>query len=226
MSDEKFYCKRDGAKCRTFCGQDKCAANPHPLTKYDGYINTPSGKISIEHPDPKDINYLDICCGLANNCHFGGLVHPDKYFSIASHSLLVAQLANDDGIQDPEILLVCLLHDASEAYLGDMKKPMKVLDGFEKYRQMEHEMNLAVFDAFNLRIDFLPVIKKYDQLAQQMEYETFYHIKNTITQFDAPLDAYHHFLNCFLYLKHCRTNKYPASFSNPLIKYQKGGSNG
>lgn len=188
---------------------------PHPLTKLDGCINTPSGKISLISPDPKDINIVDISCGLANNCHFGGLVHPNMYFSIASHSLLVVQLAAEKNT-NPMFLMTCLLHDAAEAYLGDVKKPMKVLDGMETYRRMEREFTLCICDAFDLEI-LQHEVKPFDRKAQEIEYATFYKGAELIQRFDSPVESHRRFLQTFYYLQYQCSKILPVIFTEQLI---------
>ena len=61
----------------------------------------------------------DIAHGLAFQCRFNG--QTCDFYSVAQHSLIVADLVPESH------RLAALLHDAAEAYLGDMVKPLKVL---------------------------------------------------------------------------------------------------
>lgn len=81
-------------------------------------LETYSGKyIDFLDPQPEDIELVDIANGLANTCRFGGQVY--RFYSVAEHSIRVAE-------QLPEHLrLAGLLHDAHEAYTGDIIAPMK-----------------------------------------------------------------------------------------------------
>lgn len=65
------------------------------------------------------IDIEDIAHGLAYQCRFNGQTR--AFYSVAQHSLLVADLL------EPELKLAGLLHDAAEAYLGDMVKPLKLV---------------------------------------------------------------------------------------------------
>ena len=61
----------------------------------------------------------DIAHGLAYQCRFNG--QTKTFYSVAQHCLMVADLVSD------ELRAAALLHDAAEAYLGDMVKPLKAL---------------------------------------------------------------------------------------------------
>lgn len=81
-------------------------------------IQTHSGKfVNLLHPDPYALGINDIAHALAHICRFGG--HVKNYYSVAQHSLIVAlNVPAEDA-------LVGLMHDAAEAYCGDMVGPLK-----------------------------------------------------------------------------------------------------
>lgn len=76
-------------------------------------------------PDPSMISIKDIAISLANQCRFNG--HTKRFYSVAEHSLYVSRVL-------PRDLAFCgLMHDAAEAYVGDMTSPMKsILCSFEE----------------------------------------------------------------------------------------------
>lgn len=94
------------------------------------------------HSDEVDIR--DIAHALSNECRFAG--HCKAFYSVAQHSVLVAHYL-------PERLKKHgLLHDASEAYLKDMPRPIKHHPGMAFYRQAEARAMEAIWAAFSLPI--------------------------------------------------------------------------
>lgn len=81
-------------------------------------ILTHTGKLfDLSEPDAELIDPRDIAHALANICRFNG--HTHAFYSVAQHSCIVADLVPD------EHKLAALLHDATEAYIGDMVRPLK-----------------------------------------------------------------------------------------------------
>ncbi len=72
---------------------------------------------------PADVNIKDIAHSLANICRFNG--HVPRFYSVAQHSVYVARYLTEVMGQTPAVGLWGLLHDAAEAYLGDVCSPIK-----------------------------------------------------------------------------------------------------
>jgi uncharacterized protein len=68
-------------------------------------------------PQPADIEPLDIAHALSLLCRYGG--HVNRFYSVAEHCVLMSEAVA------PEHALWALLHDATEAYMGDMVRPLK-----------------------------------------------------------------------------------------------------
>ena len=131
------------------------------------WLRTYTGKV-IDPTDPKedDIELKDIAWALSNQCRYGG--HCSTFYNVATHCLFVTQLAHIDGIRDPELLLRCLLHDASEAYINDIPTPFKNL--LPQYRDLEDKIMQVILEKFKIydesRHNFLTnLVKKYDKQA-------------------------------------------------------------
>jgi len=139
----------------------------HPVHQCnDGLFNAASGKkISLDKPTREMIDIEDIAAGLSKICRFGGQLAGDLFYSVAQHSVLVAAMA------PPELKREALLHDATEAYLGDVIKPLKNKLG-EEYRIMEHKFNRAIDLHFGTRLDDGEIylqIKHFDHKALELE---------------------------------------------------------
>lgn len=68
------------------------------------------------------IDIEDIAASLSKLCRYLG--HTADFYSVAEHSVLLANAVLERGATRQEALTV-LLHDAAEAYMGDMPRPMK-----------------------------------------------------------------------------------------------------
>lgn len=101
------------------------------------------GQFDLFNPKPDDVRLQDIAAGLAHTCRFGG--HCENFYSVAHHSIHVS---HELPIEDPRLQLIGLLHDAGEAYLGDIPRPLKAKhDTFERTEEL---ILAAVWDSFNI----------------------------------------------------------------------------
>jgi len=91
-------------------------------------------------PKPQDVDILDIAHGLSMVCRFNGQCA--RFYSVAEHSVLVARALPGS------LKLAGLLHDASEAYISDVAKPIK--SGLVGYDVIERELQAAVYDRFSI----------------------------------------------------------------------------
>ncbi|HMN09284.1 MAG TPA: hypothetical protein PKC83_10910 [Gemmatimonadaceae bacterium] len=100
-----------------------------------------------------DIALDDIAAALSRLCRFGG--HVAMYHSVAAHSVQVSELVEaslehlDRGRRRQGAALA-LLHDASEAYLGDITRPLKRLPIMAGYRDLEAALTMQIWARFGL----------------------------------------------------------------------------
>lgn len=107
-------------------------------------ITTVTGKhMNPLRPAAQDIDILDIAHALSLLCRGNG--HIKSFYSVAQHSIACAEEANMRGHTSP-VILGCLLHDASEAYLSDVTRPVK--RELPQYLQAEEALQDAIFRRF------------------------------------------------------------------------------
>ena len=113
------------------------------MTEWErGVIETYTGeRFAPFDPEPERVHLTDIAAGLAHTCRFGG--HSDRFYSVAEHSLYVSE-----EFTEPRLQLIALLHDAAEAYLGDIPRPVKA--EFERFAEAEEAILATVWEAFAL----------------------------------------------------------------------------
>ena len=91
----------------------------------DQWIETSSGmRFSLETPLLESVCIEDIANSLAKTCRYVG--HCDRFYSVAEHCVWCANLAKHEGLS-VDRQMACLMHDAAEAYIGDISGPMKAL---------------------------------------------------------------------------------------------------
>jgi hypothetical protein len=118
------------------------------LTTAPHSIRTLSGRyIDLANPSPDDVDIRDIAGALSKICRFGAQV--ERFYSVAEHSVHCALVAIQDGLP-PDGVLAVLMHDAAEAYTGDMVKPLKIM--MPDFRKVEDAVEAAIASRF--AIDF------------------------------------------------------------------------
>lgn len=100
-----------------------------------------SGRLHLTGLDWNEVALSDISHALPMLCRYTGQCR--RFYSIAEHSLLVAQMVPD------RLKIHALLHDAHEAYIGDISRPVKVVIG-EAIQKLEDALAAEVLKAFGL----------------------------------------------------------------------------
>jgi len=112
-----------------------------------------------------DIDIKDIAHSLAMQCRYNG--HLQVFYSVGEHSLYVSKHVEHKSIrggaderQIREWSLSALLHDAAEAYIGDMVRPLKHAPEMQSFLDIEARIEEVIMKKFNLSIPFDDVIIK------------------------------------------------------------------
>jgi 5'-deoxynucleotidase YfbR-like HD superfamily hydrolase len=135
------------------------------------YLQTVSGRrVNPFDPDPEQFDAGDIARALANQCRFGG--HCRVFYSVAQHSVIVSRVVEERG-GDIEDVFAALMHDASEAYLGDMPHPLKHRSALgAAFRDAEAELEVAIRARFKIKPN-VPEIKRVDRALLATERRAF-----------------------------------------------------
>lgn len=125
-----------------------------PARDYHPWIPTRSGgKVCLHFPLPEQIHIEDIAGALSKIPRFNG--HTTELYSVAQHSVLVSLYLRNEP--DP-IPMAALLHDAHEAYFGDITTPVKDLLA----SQFLHAKTERMDEAIGLRLGIDPALFRCD----------------------------------------------------------------
>jgi uncharacterized protein len=122
-----------------------------------GWMQTYSGR-AVYPMDlrPDEIHIEDIAHSLAMQCRYNG--HCLRFYSVAEHSVLIARWLRERHGDD--VALEGLLHDATEAYLADVPRPVKpFLPG---YKEAEYKAYMAIADRYDLSDNMPEVVHDAD----------------------------------------------------------------
>jgi 5'-deoxynucleotidase YfbR-like HD superfamily hydrolase len=121
-------------------------------------------------PDPAQLDAGDIARALANLCRFGG--HSRVFYSVAQHSVIVSCIVEERG-GDVEDAFAALMHDAGEAYLGDMPHPLKHRSALgAAFRDAEARLEQAIRDRFRIKAN-VAELKAVDRALLATERRAF-----------------------------------------------------
>lgn len=116
--------------------------------------------VNVADPDPETIDIFDIAHHLALMTRFNGACR--EHYSIAQHSILCASRAGDFHYPRPreeELALALLMHDAAEAYVGDIVRTIK--HEVPDFAVFENKLMDAINERFDLpRVAEIPAFKR------------------------------------------------------------------
>lgn len=119
---------------------------PDFITTYTGIHFYPTD------PNPADICIRDIAHSLSLQCRGNG--HVKNFLSVGQHCIRCAEEALARGYSK-RIALLCLLHDASEAYMSDVPRPTK--KEIPRYTEWEDRLLVLVYEKY---MDQLPTLEE------------------------------------------------------------------
>lgn len=117
------------------------------------WIQTYSGKQFWPFdPRAEDVSLYDIAHALSMQCRYGG--HVAYFYSVAEHCVILSHAVPE------HLAMQALMHDAAEAYLVDVPRPIK--RSLEKYYEIERGIEQVVMPHFNLPWPIDPLVMEYD----------------------------------------------------------------
>ena len=151
----------------------------HTIMKIFPAIQTQSLRyFNIVDPQPDQITIEDIAHALSHICRFAG--HTNKFYSVAQHCTIMSYHVT------PMYALHALLHDAAEAFLGDIPTPLKQM--LPEYKIIERRVEKVILEKFGITY-MPPEIKEFDTRMLVTEQNCLMPEANRHWAFDAkPLD--------------------------------------
>jgi uncharacterized protein len=147
-----------------------------PLSTWPGgttYLAIASSRwIDPFNMKPSDVDIDDIALALSHICRYNG--HVARLYSVAEHSVRVASRIIDiPGMANPNAQLAALLHDAPEAYIGDVVNPIKRHPSMQWYREIDDKLQDMIWFNFGVVVDddLRAAVKEADQAEFLDEWE-------------------------------------------------------
>lgn len=135
-------------------------AKKERMLRENSWIQTFTGKKFFPlDPKPEDICIEDIAHSLSMQCRFAGAF---KRILFGCPSLYCNGELLFNGAENVELARYALLHDASEAYLTDIPRPLKHLPEFQFYRDAEKHLQEMIYIKFGLNPIEPKAVKKAD----------------------------------------------------------------
>ena len=152
-------------------------------------ITTHSGQqVDIEAPKADTIRIEDIAHALSFLCRGSG--QATFFFSVARHCVYCAREAKAQGFSR-EVVLACLLHDASEAYMTDVPKPIKD-NLIPQYREYEDALLSVIYEKFvgrALTEGELSKVSLIDHLLLQYDLKYLLNMDVELPEIHIPLNS-------------------------------------
>ena len=108
--------------------------------------------LDLNDPDPSLINIKDIGWSLSQTLRFNG--HTSRPYSVAAHCIHMSEVV------PPELRRAAFLHDAAEAYMGDLVTPIK--QHFPLFSEIEDRLLRVIFDLHGVPFSQLAELKPWD----------------------------------------------------------------
>ncbi len=165
---------------------EEVSKSPNAILIHSGIV------FDVFEPKAENIKLIDIAHALSNICRYGG--HSPSFYSVAQHSVLCSEQPGT-----PQEQLEFLMHDASEAFLVDLPRPIK--SKMPDYRRIEDNLLALIFDKFELTFPLSDRVHEVDDYLLRFEYNEFFTNPNKDFKFWSPVEAKENFIKRYEILK-------------------------
>lgn len=155
-----------------FCPTCNVNLRDEDLGNSVGILALPSGMSNIFDPEScvAGMSVEWFANSLSKQCRFNG--HVSRFYSIAEHSVLMSRyfydkMSDTHDESRRKMALEALFHDAHEAVVGDIIRPLKLL--IPKFAEIERGIDGAIRKKFTLRPDMPQEIKDFDNIVVTSE---------------------------------------------------------
>jgi len=132
---------------------------------FDGCVQTLSGRaFPLLAPVPSDFDIREIAHALSMQCRFNG--HVRHFYSVAQHSVNVSHVLELWG-EPPIVVRGGLLHDAAEAYVGDVVSPLKRL--LPAFQGIEDRISKSLLGRYEVPYPLPDIVRRADLAMLHIE---------------------------------------------------------
>lgn len=162
------------------------------LSDYDGgQVRMYSGKVfDFVEPSPAQLDILDIAKGLSQSTRWNGQTSRPVF--IGEHCLEMYSMVSD-------YKLSALMHDASEAYMGDLVRPLKSIPSMSEYLDVEDSLMKMLAEKFNFTYPLPDVVVTADNHLLQVEWEHY-----VLRDAQSPMSSDQVFSEFIAAYEHCK----------------------
>lgn len=135
-------------------------------------------------PRAEDIDIVDIAHSLSRTCRYTG--HSLRHYSVAEHSVRVAEAVKNLGHDDAAQAFACL-HDAAEAYLADVASPVRRTPEMAAFNEADTRLQTVINHHYGLRGAQPDIVKHVDRLIITVESERREIVPNKNAEWRSPV---------------------------------------
>lgn len=128
------------------------------------YVFTQTGYLDLDKPEDYDFPMREIADALSRVQRWAA--QGDYPFTVAQHSIMCADVAHNLGLS-VQVQRECLMHDAAEAYIGDLARPIKMHDPY--FEALDLRVTKALFRRHRIAFPLCEAVHDIDRYVALFE---------------------------------------------------------